>query len=112
MKKIVLIACLLILCSAFSFAGEWNSLGVINQMYIYPTYAVILQGEVAPGPANCQETASWSFAWNQFDAAAQARIQSMLLTAYISQTPIRVVIDSDTCGPENKKKFNGQIHLP
>ena len=99
-----------------SFSGmahsEWNGVGVIEVMYIYPNYAVVVQGRSSPGQAGCQDGKVWSFYWSKFDAATQARIQSMLLTAYTAQLPIQVVVSDSTCGPEGKKDFTGQIQFP
>ena len=109
--RIVLILFMLLMASKAAFAG-WNGVGEIQVMYIYPTYAVVVQGSSGPGPANCANDGAWSFEWSQFDQLTQNRIQSMLLTAYASKTPIQIVVDSSTCGPENKKRFNGMVQLP
>jgi hypothetical protein len=91
----------------------WNGAGEIHIMYIYPEYAVIVQGNTGSGPnTNCTNDGTWSFSWSQFDEAAQNRIYSTLLSAYISKSRIQIVVDGSGCGPENKKKFTGQIQLP
>lgn len=98
--------------SSTSYAG-WVGEGVIDVMYVYPGYTVVVQGATGNG-GNCANNNAWSFSWGDFDALAQGRIQSVLLAAYLAQTPINVVV-SDTindCGPEGYKKFNGQIALP
>jgi hypothetical protein len=106
---------LIVLIYAFTISiaqAGWNGAGVIKTMYIYPDYAVIVQGDSGSGLAPCENSDIWSFNWSQFDQATQNRIQSMLLTAYTSKTPIQVVVDDVKCGPEGKKLFNGQIQLP
>jgi hypothetical protein len=100
-----------ILFSGNAYSG-WNGVGEIQTMFIYPDYAVIVQGDAGPGPASCTDNSSWSFAWSDFDAQVQARIQSMLLTAYASKTPIQVFVYDSVCGPEGNKKFTGQFMFP
>lgn len=102
---------MLVLIPSAALAG-WNGAGVIQTMYIYPQYAVIIQGTSGPGPGGCANDNTWSFEWAQFDQSTQNRIQSMLLTAYVSKTPIQVVVDDSSCGPEGKKKFTGYVQLP
>ena len=97
---------------AIATGSEWNGVGVIKTMFIYPTYAVIVQGNTWQGSAGCTNNDRWSFNWSQFDLATQARIQSMLLSAYVSKTPIQVAIHQTGYGPEGRKNFNGQIMLP
>ena len=102
----------LILLTSMVNAGEWNGVGEIEKMYIYTTYAVIVQGNSGPGTAGCVNDKAWSFYWSQFDVPTQNRIQSILLSAYVSKIPIQVVVETNACGPEGKKKFSGQINLP
>lgn len=99
--------------STSSFADSWNGVGPITAMYIYPNYAVIIQGPVSAGPAGCPSNdGTWSFNWSDLpDQATQGRVMSMLLSAYLSGKPIQVAISSSGCGPEGKKKFNGQFYL-
>ena len=85
-------------------AGEWNGVGEIEKMYIYPTYAVIVQGNSGQGAAGCANDKAWSFEWSQFDVPTQNRIQSMLLSAYTTNTAIQVVVETNACGPEGKMK--------
>jgi len=103
---------LFFLSSRVALGDEWNGVGVIKTMFIYPGYAVIVQGNTGPGTAGCVSNGAWSFAWSQFDQATQNRIQSMLLTAYSSKTPIQVQVATSGCGPENMKKFNGYFMFP
>ena len=112
MKNILTSVCLLIFVfSTNVYAGEWNGLGVIERMYLYPAYAVIIQGPQKPGSAGCEDSHSWSFNWSQFDESTQQRIMSALLAAKLSSTPISVVVSETNCGPENKKLFTGQIQF-
>ena len=110
LKRLVWSA-LLLLATGVS-AGEWNGVGEIEKMYIYPTYAVVVQGNSGQGAAGCANDKTWSFEWSQFDVPTQNRIQSMLLSAYTTNTAIQVVVETNACGPEGKKKFTGQINLP
>jgi len=110
-KNKLFIVIVLLLLSETAYSG-WNGVGVIEVMYIYPSYAVVVQGRSSPGQAGCQDSKVWSFYWSKFDAATQARIQSMLLTAYTAQLPIQVVVSDSTCGPEGKKDFTGYIQFP
>lgn len=112
MKIKILSILLFLLTSNIALAGEWAGIGEIKTMFIYPTYAVIKQGGPGPGAAGCAPDDTWSFEWSQFDQPTQNRIQSMLLTAYISKTPIQVMVETSGCGPENKKKFNGYLMFP
>jgi hypothetical protein len=89
----------------------WNGAGVINTLYVYPTYVVAIQGPSTGGPAGCTENAAWSFRWNDFSPEVQARIMSVLLAAKTSGTSIQIVVDESVCGPEGKKKFNGMIQV-
>lgn len=109
--KIIAIA-LFLYCVASIANAEWNGVGVIQTMYIYPDYAVIIQGDKREGRAGCSNSNSWSFKWSQFDALTQGRIHSMLLSAYVSKTRIQVQVSDKKCGPEGKKKFVGHINLP
>ena len=110
---ILMILMSVLLTTGFATAVEWNGVGVIEQMYIYPTYAVVKQGIDGPGTAGCESNNSWSFRWDQFDPATQSRIQSLLLSAFVGKIPINVVVETDAgvCGPEHDKQFNGQIGL-
>lgn len=93
-----------------ALANDWNgAMAPIQQMYIYPTYAVIVQGNAYAGTASCVNDATWSFMWSDFDAATAARIHSMLVSAHISKTPIKPIFAANQCGPEGKKKFTGQL---
>lgn len=92
-------------------SAEWNGTGVIETMYIYPDYAVIIQGKKREGKAGCSNSNSWSFKWSQFDALSQNRIHSMLLSAHVSKTRIQVQVSDSECGPEGKKKFTGHINF-
>ena len=88
----------------------WNGAGEIKQLFIYPTYAVVVQGPQGTGPnQTCTNNDAWSFSWSQFDAEVGRRIMASLLSAKITKSRIQVVIDGSSCGPENKKLFNGQI---
>lgn len=116
MKRILLTASvvtfLTMVATPNSYADSWNGFGPITAMYIYPTYAVVIQGPTSAGQAaGCNSTNSWSFYWSDFDSATQGRIQSMLLSAYLSGKGIMVGVSSTACGPESLKKFNGQFYL-
>ena len=80
-------------------------------MYIYPGYAVIVQGSSAPGPAGCANDNAWSFNWADFSPADAARIQSMLLAAYMAKTNVQAYFYATGCGPENKKQFTGMLNF-
>lgn len=108
----IVVIFMLLLVSNVSAAAEWNGVSEIRIMFIYPTYAVIKQGSTGPGTAGCANDDTWSFEWAQFDPLTQNRIQSMLLTAYTTKAPIQVAVETTGCGPENKKKFTGEIMLP
>jgi hypothetical protein len=106
-NKMVCSAILLVTTSVVN-AG-WNGTGVITGLYIYPNYAVVIQGTTSAGPANCTNDGGWSFFWSDFPAATQQRIMSMLLTARTSKQAIQVAVSDTACGPEGKKKFTGEI---
>lgn len=91
-------------------ASDWNgAMAPIQTMYIYPTYAVIVQGNAYAGTASCVNDNAWSFMWSDFDAATASRIHSMLVSAHISKTPIKPIFAANQCGPEGKKKFTGHL---
>ena len=94
MKKLIhllLIVAILTMTSISRFADSWNGAGPITLMYIYPTYAVVVQGSSGRGPANCTNNdGAWSFSWSDFSDPASARIMSMLLSAYLSGKSIQV----------------------
>jgi hypothetical protein len=108
-KKIGLSMLFLLASFSANAGAEWNGSGVIKLMYIYPTYAIIEQGNVGSGPANCSNDSTWSIDWSKFDTATQQRIMSSLLTARSTKQPITVAIVDNACGPEGKKLTSGQI---
>ena len=101
---------ILLLFASFqtSAANQWNGIGEIKSMSIYPDYAIIEQGDPG-GVAGCSSYGLFSFNWSDFTAEQQARIQSILLHAYTTNASIQVLVSSDTCGPEGHKKFQGHI---
>jgi hypothetical protein len=109
LKKIVCSAWLLVMSSVVH-AG-WSGYTTIGGMYIYPNYAVIIQGNVTGGPASCVNDGTWSFDWSSFPAATQQRIMSMLMTAYTAKQRISVLLSDTSCGPEGKKKFTGEVNF-
>lgn len=101
-----------LLCmSSFSQAGTWNGAGTISSMYIYPNSVIVFQGSSSINPAGCAEGATWSFNWADFSVEAQSRIMAMLLTAKAANTSFQVAVSNSECGPEGKKKFNGQFNF-
>lgn len=108
----IIITLFFLLSASSAYSAAWGSQGEIHNMYIYPDYVVITQGATEAGPGGCQNSNSWSFSWSSFDDQTQSRIHSMLLTAYVSKTPIMPLFDGSSCGPEGKKKFTGHIHYP
>jgi len=109
-KKIAFISVLLFSMVSSAHAGVWNGMGTISDMWIYPEYAVVIQGGTDTVNSDCTST-SWSFYWADFSPEAQSRIMGMLLTARTANTSFQVAIDGSECGPEGKKKFNGQFHF-
>ncbi|HEY5603190.1 MAG TPA: hypothetical protein VIM41_08790 [Gammaproteobacteria bacterium] len=112
MRNAMYFIALIVLTTSNVANGGWNGVGQIDRMYIYPAYTVVVQGNTGPGLAGCQDNQAWSFFWSKFDAPTQARIQSMLLTAYTAKLPIQVLVSDTTCGPEGKKEFTGNISFP
>lgn len=108
-KKIaVLLAGLMMCCMA---QAQWTASTPIRAIYIYPTYAVVVQGNLGGGPAGCINDDTWSFSWSQFSAPVQQRVLSMLLTARTSKLPFSAVFSDTTCGPEGKKLFTGEVSM-
>lgn len=112
MKKLLL--SIFVVFSSPVFAADWGGAkSPITKMYVYPSYAVIIQ-EDAPnysGDANCRDTVAWSVVWTEFDEQTSQRIYSGLLAAYMSQKPLKPVFSSTACGPEGHKKFNGYFEM-
>lgn len=109
-KNIVMI--LFILCSIPTLAlaaEEWNGGGKIKNMWIYPSFLVVEQGPTKPGSAGCVNDNKWSFNWSDVDKMTQNRIQAALLTAYAQEKNIDVRVDKNSCGPESRKKFTGNL---
>jgi len=90
----------------------WNGHGVINNLWIYPDYVVVQQGNDTSGPAGCLAGDRWSFRWADFAADVQGRIMSQLLLAKTTKATIQVLVSDVECGPEGFKKFTGYIHFP
>ena len=105
---ILVVVTLVLSPSASSSPNQWNGIGVIERMSMYPTYAIIKQGAVG-GVANCSNTGYFSFVWTDFPPEVQARIMSMLLHAYTTQETIEVIVHDTNCGPEGYKQFLGHI---
>jgi hypothetical protein len=59
--------------------------------------------------AACANDGAWSFEWSQFDPIAQNRIQSVLLTAFASKTPVQTAVEATSCVPDNKKNLMGRL---
>lgn len=79
MKKVFffVLTIIFVIVSSIAFADQWNGEGPIYDMYVYPDYAVVIQGPGSAGPANCVNNGAWSFSWADFpDKAVQARILS------------------------------------
>ncbi len=92
------------------YAADWGGKSaVIEQMYIYPTSVVIVQGDAYAGKAGCNNNNKWSFYWSSLDPKVADRVYSALLAAYTSKTPIKPIFHDTECGPENAKKFIGSI---
>lgn len=105
---------MLLFTPAMSFSADWGGeTNPITTIYIYPTYAVIVQSASAEyaGNADCKKNKAWSFAWGSFEEQAAQRIYSSLLAAYMSQKPVQPVFSDTECGPEGHKKFNGYMKL-
>lgn len=83
----------------------------IDSLYIYTSYAKILSGSASPGPANCVDDNQLSFNWSDFTSEERSRILATLLTAKAQQVKVLFSISDvvGDCGPEGKKKFNGNI---
>ena len=109
-KKIISVSILLFCMISSAQAGVWNGVGTISQMYIYPTYGLVVQGGSASVSAGCTAT-SWSFYWADYTPEVQSRIMAMLLTARTSNKSFQVVVSDTECGPEGKKKFEGQFQF-
>lgn len=109
-KKIVSASILWFCIIPSAQAGVWNGTGTITSMYIYPTYALVVQGGSASVSAGCGTT-SWSFYWADYTPEAQARIMSMLLAARTANKSFQVAVSDSECGPEGKKKFEGQFQF-
>lgn len=112
MRNILFLIFVFYSTSAFSNVDWDGPKSVITDMYIYPTYTVIVQsGTPYIGKAGCSKSTHWSFYWADFDEQTQERIYSTLLAAYMSKTPIKPIFTRTDCGPENMKKFTGEIVL-
>ena len=98
---------ILVFTSTQAFADWGAPMVVIDQLYVYPTYVVVIQTPYA-GTAGCQSS-GWSFNWSDFDAPTQQRIYSTLLAARLAKTPIKPIFSDTGCGPENFKKFTGYL---
>ena len=107
-KKIASISLLLFCMVSSAQADVWNGTGTISSMYIYPSYALVVQGGSASVSAGCGTT-SWSFYWADYSSEQQARIMSMLLAARTANISFQVTISETECGPEGKKKFSGNF---
>lgn len=95
-----------------SCADDWEySGGLIEMMYVYPTYMIVVQNNEYSGKSGCGQNnkRAWSFYWSDFDSNAQQRIYSTLLAAKMSQTPIKPIFTISDCGPEGYKKFTGSF---
>ncbi len=98
------------LLSVPCFAVDWGGQKEpIEGMFIYPTYAVIVQKTAYAGVANCRADEAWDLVWSDFDAATQQRIYSTLMAAYLAQKPIMAIFNPSGCGPEGRKKFSGHF---
>ena len=108
MKKII--ALLLLSVSSCVVADDWGAaFGAIEKMYVYTDFVVVVQGGIYAGEAECESSNKWSFYWNSLDEKVADRAYSTLLAAYLAKTPIKPIFSSSGCGPENLKKFNGNI---
>ncbi len=117
MKKIFAGMVLLspLLMGGVAEADTWNNGGApVTTMYVYPTYAVVVQVALAAssGPAgSCVSSNAWTVVWSDFDVETQKRIMAMLVSSQVAGKSITTVISSAGCGPENIKKSTGQLKI-
>ncbi|HEY6527842.1 MAG TPA: hypothetical protein VIZ65_04040 [Cellvibrionaceae bacterium] len=109
-KKIIFIVTALVAIN--TWGEDWNAPATpISAMYVYPTYIVVVQEGNYVGSICSPGGYVWSFVWADFDAATQQRIYSSLLAAKLARTPLKPILSSTSCGPENKLKFDGRFVL-
>lgn len=111
MNKLVFLASCLLSLQAIS--ADWGGkAAVIDNMYVYSNFIVVVQGDNYAGDAGeCNNNNKWGFYWSNFDTELSQRVYSTLLAAYLSKTPIRPLFTSSVCGPEGNKEFNGNFIL-
>lgn len=108
MIKRALFFTIMLLFSGNAWSG-WSGSGKITELYVYPEDVIVVHGTVGTGSnTNCNDNDRWSFSWSQFSPEQGRRIMAMLLSAKISKSVFQVVFDG-VCGPENHKRFNGQV---
>lgn len=115
MKKIFAGMMLLspLLISGVAKADTWNNGSApVTTMYVYPTYAVVVQASLAAstGPdAACANNNAFTIVWSEFNAETQKRIMAMLVASNLGGKLLNTVVSSTVCGPENMKKSSGQF---
>ena len=101
---------LFMIFSTASYAEDWGAkLQPIQLMYVYLDRVIVVQGDVYKGTADCANNNKWGFYWSDFSEDEGKRIYSTLLSARVSQVPIKPIFHSTACSTEGAKRFIGKI---